>query len=117
MIKEIHTLGRYTQVIGGSASTYVNNYSGGQGIGNVRFNTASQQLEVYDGNCWMMLNMPSASVGLTNEAEVLLDWAREKKNEELELRSRMEKHPGLKDAYERFEIMKALTLEEEKRND
>jgi len=116
MIKEIHPLGRYTQVIGGSASTYVNNYSGGQGIGNVRFNTASQRLEVYDGNNWMMLNMPSASVGLTNEAEALLDWARERRDEDLELRSRMEKHPGLQEAYERLEIMKALTLEQEKQN-
>ena len=117
MIKEIYPSGRYTQTAGASASTYVNNYSGAQGIGNMRFNTAGQRMEVYDGNNWVVLNMSSISVGLTQEAESLLDWAREKKNEELELRSRMEQHPGLKDAYERLEIMKALTLVEEKRND
>jgi len=116
MIKEIHPLGRYTQVIGGSASTYVNNYSGGQGIGNLRFNTSNQNLEVYDGTSWITMNMPSASVGLTNEAEALLDWARERRNEDLELRSRMKKHPGLQEAYERLEIMKALTLEQDKQN-
>jgi len=37
------------QVMGGSASTYVNNYGGAQGVGNLRFNTSSQCLEVYDG--------------------------------------------------------------------
>jgi len=119
MIKEIHPSGRYTQTGGGGsgATTYVNIHSGAQGVGNLHFNIASQRLEVYDGMNWVMLNMHSVSVGLTNEAEALLDWAREKKNEELGLRERMEQHPGLQEAYERLEIMKALTLEEEKRND
>ena len=116
MIKEIYPSGRYTQTVGASASTYINNYnSNAQGIGNLRFNTSGQRLEVYDGNDWVMLNMSSIGVGLTHEAEALLDWARERRNEELELRTRMERHPGLQEAYERLEIMKALTLEEEKK--
>jgi hypothetical protein len=104
------------QVIGGSASTYVNAYGGAQGVGNLRFNTTNQQLEVYDGVNWAFLNMPDTTVGLNDEAESLLDWARERRNEEIAVKARMEKHPGLKEAYERLEIMKALTLQEEKQN-
>ena len=116
MINNIHPRGRYMQVIGGSASTYVNNYGGAQGVGNLRFNTSSQCLEVYDGTTWTRLNMSDATVGLNDEAEQLLDWAREKRNDEIVMQSLIAKHPGLKEAYERLEIMKALTLQEEKQN-
>ena len=50
----------------------------------------------------------------TAEAERILDWARDRMNEDTLLKIRMEKHPGLKDAWERFKIMDALTIEEEK---
>jgi len=117
MIKTVTQRGRYVTVSGGSSSTYVNGYAGMQGVGNLRYNTSSQNLEVYDGSTWITMNMGQVDVGLTHEAESLLDWARERRNEELDLKARMERHPGLKDAYERLEIMKALTLEEEKQND
>lgn len=117
MIKDIIPSGRYTQVSGGNASTYVNGYSGLQGVGNMRYNTANQNMEVFDGNSWVQLNMGIASVGMTPEAEALLDWAKQKRIEEMMLQARMEKHPGLKEAYERLEIMKALTLEEEKKHE
>jgi hypothetical protein len=115
MIKDIMQAGRYMQVTGGSASTYVNGYSGLQGVGNMRYNTSNQNMEVFDGSTWVTLNMGYASVGLTGEAEVLLDWAKQKRDEEFKLKSLMEKHPGLKEAYERLEIMKALCLEEEQK--
>jgi len=83
MIKNITASGRYVQVSGGNANTYVNGYTGAQGVGNMRFNTSSQSTEVFDGNNWITLNMDYASVGLTGEAESLLDWARKKRDEEL----------------------------------
>ena len=117
MIKHIHPRGRYMMVIGGSSGTYVNAYSGSQGVGNLRFNTSNQQMEVYDGNMWIIMNTPDATIGLNDEAESLLDWARERRNEEMAFKERMKTHPGLQEAYERLEIMKALTLEQEKKND
>ena len=113
MIRDVVTGGRYMQGVSGQLSTYVNGYSGLQGVGNMRYNTSNQNMEVYDGASWVTLNMGYAGVGLSQEAESLLDWARQRRAEELELKARMEQHPGLRDAYERFEIMKALTLEEE----
>ena len=84
MIKDIVSSGRYMQVTGGSTSNYVNNYSGSQGVGNMRYNTSSQAMEVYDGSNWVQLNMGYAQVGLNSEAESLLDWARKKRDEEAE---------------------------------
>jgi hypothetical protein len=83
MIKNITPIGRYITVSGGNSSTYVNGYSGAQGVGNMRFNTSTQNMEVFDGSNWITLNMDHAGVGLNGEAESLLDWARKKRDEEL----------------------------------
>lgn len=101
MIKGITGGGRYMTVMGGQASsTYVNNYSGSQGVGNMRFNTSSQNFEVYDGNTWQMLGSSYATVQMTPEAEELLDWAREKRNKELEYKALANKHPAIANALE-----------------
>ena len=74
MIKYITKTGRYIDVGGGlSANNYINSYSGAQGVGNLRFNTSNQTMEVYDGNIWTALAMGSASIGLNLEAEELLE--------------------------------------------
>jgi hypothetical protein len=106
MIKNIHPRGRYMQVIGGSASTYVNNYSGAQGVGNLRFNTSNQNLEVYDGNNWMYLNMPDTTVGLNDDAESLLDWVRSKRDQELTVAALATDHPAVKIALDNLERAK-----------
>ena len=88
------------QVTGGNASTYVNGNSGAQGVGNMRYNTSSQQMEVFDGSNWIMINMDHASVGLNGEAESLLDWARTKRDEELAWKSLAEDNQAVKIALE-----------------
>ena len=117
MIKAIHTIGKYIQVIGGSASTYVNAY-GAQGVGNLRFNTGGQRLEVYDGNAWVELNMPHASVGLSGVAEEAIDWAQRQMAEEKRLEELAKEHPAVADAMEevkqaqeRVRIVAALVQE------
>jgi hypothetical protein len=118
MIKNITPSGRYIQVTGGNASTYVNGYSGAQGVGNMRFNTSNQSMEVFDGSNWIMLNMDYASVGLSGEAESLLDWARKKRDEEMEIQSLAQTNPAVKNALEAVErateqlkIIKDLSIE------
>jgi len=100
MIKYIASSGKYTTVIGGLATNYINNYSGAQGIGNLRFNTTNQSMEVYDGNGWITLQMGHVNIGLTGEAESLLDWARQKRQEELELEVLANSNPTIKDLME-----------------
>jgi hypothetical protein len=121
MIKGIYSGGKYVSVQGGSPAwpsiynTYGGTGNGPQGFaGQVRYSTTSQAMEVFDGSTWQAIGNNISQVGLTPEAEALLDWAREKRQEEVNLKMRMEQHPGLKDAWEKFQIMNALTLEEEK---
>ena len=103
MIKNITSSGRYMQVSGGNASTYINGNSGAQGVGNMRYNTSSQQMEVFDGSSWIMINMDYASVGLNGEAESLLDWAKQKRNEELAWESLAKNNQAVKIALDNLE--------------
>jgi hypothetical protein len=66
----------------------------------MRYNTTNQNLEVFDGNNWIMMNMDYASAGLTPEAESLLDWAKQKRNEELAWESLAEDNQAVKIALE-----------------
>ena len=118
MIKAIHASGKYIQVIGGSASTYVTAQPGSQGVGNLRFNTSQQRLEVYDGMTWLELNSPHASVGLNGVAEEAIDWARRQMEEEKRLEILAKEHPAVQDALEavrqaqeRVRIVAALVQE------
>jgi len=98
MIKAIHSSGRYIQVIGATPSTYVNANPGAQGVGNLRYNTSGQRMEVYDGSSWQELNMPYASIGLNPDAEAAIEWAHRQMTEERRLRVLAKDHPALADA-------------------
>ena len=88
MIKTVNGMGRHIMVNGGfPATTYMNTSSGYMNVGDVRYNTQMQRLEVYDGNMWMELNTSHASVGLTPDAERAIDWAIRKQQEDADLES------------------------------
>jgi hypothetical protein len=97
MIKSIMSAGRYMQITNTSASTYINGSGGLQGVGNMRYNTSNQSTEVFDGNNWITLNMAIPAIGLSYEAESLLDWARQKRDEELTLNKMAQEIPAIKD--------------------
>jgi len=67
--------------------------------------------QVFDGTNWLNMNSSYATVSLDPESQVLLAWARRKMLEEQDLQSLMEKHPGLKDTKDRYEVMLALVKE------
>jgi glutathionyl-hydroquinone reductase len=112
LIGKIEQTGKYVAVTGGPAGNYVNN-TGLMSVGQLQFNTHSQQLEMYNGKEWQSVNLGTYHVGLNPRAEDILDWAAKKMFEERDLKERMEKYPGLKDAYEQFQIMDILTTKEE----
>lgn len=120
MIKGIYSGGRYIQVSNGQPGTpsvYNNNPGSSSGpqsfAGQMRYNSSAGGLEVFDGNMWQRMDSSVAQVGLNAIAEEALDWVRQKMQEEKDMYERMKKHPGLRDAYEKFKIMDALTLEQE----
>ena len=101
MIKTVNGTGRYVMVNGGfPATTYINTGSGYMNVGDVRFNTNMQRLEVYDGQMWVELNTSHASVGLTPDAEIAIDWATRKMREEAELTRLAETNSTIADLVE-----------------
>lgn len=99
MIKGITQSGRYVTISGGMPSNpYIS--PGSSGAGMVRYNPNMNAMEVNDGVSWKEIGNSFASVGLTHEAEELLDWAREQRNKQLARQHAAEKNPALRKAYE-----------------
>ena len=67
---------------------------GGQSAGILRYNTNMNIVEVYDGHVWKEVSS-YANVSLTGEAEALLDWARKKRDEDLQLEVLAKEHPAV----------------------
>ena len=115
MIKNVHGIGQYLSVYTNTASNYINNYTGLQGVGTLRFNTSNQTREVYDGQMWQSLKLGESTVSLTQDAVEALDWAKQKRAEERKLKELAEQHPAVADqlaavreAEEKLRILAAL---------
>ena len=115
MIKGI--TGNYgINVVNQTSVPYVNMNNVSAGI--VRYNGNTQNVEVYDGNSWLTLSTNYPTISLDSNVIAVVEWARRKRDEEEELLRLCKEHPGLQEAYERLQIMKALTLtSKEKKND
>jgi hypothetical protein len=96
-------------VTGNFGTPYIS--PGAQSAGMTRYNTSIQNLEVYDGNTWLSISA-SPQVSLDVGTLEVVNWAKKKMAEESRLEDLMKKHPGLRDTYEKFELMKALCQEE-----
>lgn len=71
---------------GSGSGPYINSYTtGAHGVGNVRYNTQLQALEVYDGTSWLNMASSFVRICLTPQAEELLDYIDKKRLEEIEL--------------------------------
>ena len=87
---------------------------GAQSAGLLRYNSNTNNIEVYNGLAWFGIDT-NASIDLSTNAKETLTWAYNKMQEEKQLKNLMAQHPGLKDLNDKFEIMKVLCIEEEKR--
>jgi len=111
MIKNISSSGKYLQVQGGN-NVYPYISPGAANAGQLRFNTNTSNLEIWDGVAWKDINNTYTSIGLTGEAELLLDWARTKRDEDIKFQALVESHPGVQDLKEKLDIMVALVKQE-----
>ena len=99
MIKSVISGSSYIQVSGGQSPVpYIN--SGIQSAGMMRYNTSSQNVEVYDGTGWQQLDGGYVSVGLNGEAESLLDWARRERDRQAKREQLIKENPALQKAWE-----------------
>ena len=114
MIKNVYGSGRYLTAYSNNASNYVNNFSGAQGLGDLRFNTVHQCLEVYNGSMWQSLSMSDVSMSLTQDAQDAIAWADQKRQEEIKIQFLAERHPAVADQLaavrEAEEKLRVITL-------
>ena len=106
-----------TKIVSNTPYIHVGHYGGQPYIdqsrpsaGMVRY--LNNQMEVYDGSSWLNIT-GGADVQLSHTASAAIEWADRKRLEEIKLKELMERHPGLKAAYEQFELMRILVTEEE----
>lgn len=117
MIRSI-TGSRYITVERGMPGpTYMNPPMSALNVGQVRFNSTLQGMEVYDGTTWLQIHSNHSSIDLNQEATAALDWVRHKMHQEKQLQELMDKHPGLKDLHDKFEMLRVLCEQEEKEKD
>ena len=120
MIKTISTSSPFITVSGGNpGSTYIGNYSNAAGVGNMRYNPNNQNIEVYDGSTWIILSAHHANISLSDETVSLLEWARKKRDEELEMERLAQTNSTIKDLItqlkekqEQIHVVKTLLKEE-----
>ena len=97
MIKNVYTNGPYITKTDNQATNYMNNYSGVQGLGNMRFNTTTQSVEVYDGMMWQPMPMGTVSLSLTPDAVAAIAWASQQRHDEMKIKELAERHPAVAD--------------------
>lgn len=106
MIKSINSSSRYISVMGGQAtSSLAKNFSSNTVMtGQMIYDFNDQQMKVYDGQYWQTIPTGYATVELTYDAESLLDWARQKRNEDLETARLAKDNPTIQDLVEQIKL-------------
>jgi hypothetical protein len=96
---------KYIQVSGGMfTNPYIS--PGASGAGMVRWSPSMNCLEVNDGNSWQQIHSAHPMITLTPDAEILLDWVKQKQAEELRIAALAAKHPTVADALAAVQLAK-----------
>ena len=78
--------------------SFYNQNSSNSLVGQVRYNGSNQNLEVYDGTTWLMLQTAYPTIELAPHVQAIVTWAQCKMAEESRLQALAEKHPAVADA-------------------
>jgi hypothetical protein len=100
MIKTINGGPGITIQNNSSWPSFYNTTAGNSLVGQVRYNGTNQNMEVYDGNSWMLLTSGYPTIALAPEVQEVVTWAQTKMTEEARLRELAVKHPSVADALE-----------------
>lgn len=108
MIKGIQSTGLHVVTSNNPGSIpYIQPKTDHPSIGQMR--CIQGHIEIFDGANWIRAYLGESTVSLGEDAQNAIKWSLRKMQEEKELQDRLEKHPGLKDAYEKFQVLDALT--------
>jgi hypothetical protein len=102
MINSLYSNSPFIQVSGGTPQrTYIGT-NNGPGVGNMRYNPNSHNIEVFDGSTWVIMYSNSATIGLDNNTVNVLKWAEKKMLEEAERNKLAETNPTIRDLLEQL---------------
>jgi hypothetical protein len=93
MITNVYSNSAFVTAHSTTGGPYIN--PGSPSAGMLRY--YNNQTQVYDGSSWLPLGS-SANVGLSGEAEAIMNWARTKMQQEQEARAMAEQYPAVADA-------------------
>jgi len=116
MITSIIPSSQYISVSVSGNTTYVPN--NGQLAGQLRYNTSTQSIEIYDGISWIVMGQQYATVDLGENTKSIMEWARKKMHEEALLESYAEQYPAIRSALDNYKeaekqllVMTALSID------
>ena len=103
-----------TNITSNSPYVHVRTYEGNkphisqrsQSAGMMRYNTSSQNMEVYDGISWQTLGMGNATIELSGLVQNAIAWAVTQMEKEAEMKRLAEKNPSIAHAVENVEQAK-----------
>jgi hypothetical protein len=103
MLQDITSSSRYVIAYGGGSSSlpYVPSNPNNPIQGMIR--VQNQNIQIFDGSSWINMTQSIGGVGLTPEAESLLDWARKKRDEEMVWESLAKENQAVKIALDNLE--------------
>jgi hypothetical protein len=104
MIKSITSSSPHIYVAGGSTLPYVPSNPSNPIQGMLRINNGD--MEVFDGSSWIKMYMNTADVGLNSSANVAIDWAIKKMEEEKEWEKLASTNQAVKIALDNLEKAK-----------
>lgn len=111
MIKGLTGSGSVVVMGGNTSVPYVGQNSNNPMQGMLRINGTDMQ--VFDGSSWTNLATSYATVGLNDEVESLIQWARQKKADEAKMKDMLDKYPALKKAQDNLDLIWNLVKDEQ----
>lgn len=76
--------------------------------GEVRFNGTTGKLECWVGGSWMPVSSGDVTVELTPDVQQVLDWAKNKMDQERHIKELAENHPSIANAVNQLDTLVAL---------
>lgn len=121
MIKGLQGVSGITVGAGNTSVPYVNQNTNNPMQGVVR--VWGTEMQVFDGTAWINMSTSYATVGLDQETQNLLNWARSKQRQEIEILEKATKNEAVrialenvKEAQEQLTIIAHLSREHETTN-
>lgn len=114
MIKGLMGSGSVVVNNGNTSVPYINQNVNNPMQGMIRINGTDMQ--VFDGSSWITMSTSYATVELSGEVESLVQWARQKKADEVKMKEMFDRYPALKKAQDNLDLIWNLVKDEQRKD-